>query len=349
MACRECFNNCPEIVSDKCVKYTGPDIDFLDIEQGDQLSQLEAAIVAKLELLANGVGISLSGLTSCDAFAAAIGKNDPTLFNVVQALLTVVCTLRTDVNQLQNSASLPTSFNTACLTGITASSTRDDILQAVITKLCTIATTVTTISANYVQSSQVCGMVANCLASSGTVQENTKMPKYVALPYHGPMTVFDASGNGLASAGYDKVYVCIGQTVNGFTLPDYRGRSPIGVNSGIPTTGMDSAVDPAQPINASYSISKNTKKGTYSDTIDTTQIPPHSHGVNDPGHKHGVPHGKDRASGNNFNNFMKDDSIGFSIDTTNSVTGVTINSTGGGQPHNSTHPVIGAVMIMYVP
>lgn len=349
MACRECFNNCPEIVSDKCVKYTGPDIDFLDIEQGDQLSQLEAAIVAKLQLLANGVGISISGLSTCEAFSAAIGKNDPTLFNIVQALLIVICTLRADVNELQDESSLPTSFDTSCLTGLPTTPTRDDILQAVIIKLCDIASTVTTISADYVQESQVCGLVADCLSSTGTVQENTKMPKYVALPYHGPMTVFDASGNGLAASGYDKVYICLGQTVNGFTLPDYRGRSPIGANSGVPTTGIDSSVDPAQPANSNYSISKNTKKGVYSDTIDSTQMPPHAHTINDPGHKHTLTHGVDRASGNNNTNYMKNDSAVASKDTTTSTTGITINSAGGGQPHNSTHPVIGTVMIMYVP
>ncbi len=38
--CNNCFNNCVEIVSDKCVKYTGEDIPLLGIEKGDTLAQV---------------------------------------------------------------------------------------------------------------------------------------------------------------------------------------------------------------------------------------------------------------------------------------------------------------------
>ena len=68
-SCKDCFNNCDKPTSDKCVKYTGPEIEFLGICTGDPLSELEAAIIEKLKDLiivdfpgfddTNGILISL--------------------------------------------------------------------------------------------------------------------------------------------------------------------------------------------------------------------------------------------------------------------------------------------------
>src|SRR5689334_2046257 len=106
MACVDCFNNCgDELTSDKCVKYTGPDIPSLGISQGDPLSSVEAAIFAKMTDILDGTGITLTGLTSCAAIDAALGSKDATLVNIIQALYSVVCTLRSDVNTVQEEIS----------------------------------------------------------------------------------------------------------------------------------------------------------------------------------------------------------------------------------------------------
>lgn len=347
--CRDCFNNCGDgPITDQCVKYTGPDITFLGIEQGDQLSLLEAAIIAKLEDVLDGSGITLTGLTSCTAIDAALGTSDKTLYNVIQALYTVFCALRVDVNAIQTAISLPTSFDTECLEDLPVSPTRDDILQAALIKLCAVATDVTTIKADYVTTANICTLVTACL-SGGSTQENTKMPKYCPIPYYGPLSVFDGSGNGLSVFGYDKVYLCVGQTIRGFVLPDMRGRVPVGVNSGVPGGALDSAVDPSFIQNAEYTLVKGTKVGELAHTLANTEVPAHTHGITDPGHTHTIGFGSDNTSGNNHNNFAKLDSTSVSRTTNSRQTGITINSSGGGQPHNNVQPSIGTYYIIYIP
>jgi len=36
----DCFNGCVDIISDKCIEYTGPDIEELGIKSGDSLSRV---------------------------------------------------------------------------------------------------------------------------------------------------------------------------------------------------------------------------------------------------------------------------------------------------------------------
>lgn len=349
MSCTDCYNNCAgKIITDKCVKYTGPDIEFLGIESGQPLSQIEAAIFEQLEETLNGSGITLEDLSLCTSIEQALGNLDHTLVNIIQALSTVICSLRTDVTTLQNSITAPLSILAPCLT-LPSSPTRDQILQAIATKLCSIDTSVNTILAtNYVTASQVCTLVEECIGDSTAAgQEYSKMPKYVALPYHGPLSVFDSQGRGLSSAGYDKVYICNGQTVGTFVTPDYRGRSPIGVNMSIPGGAMDSSVDPSVPANAGYGIAVNTKKGNYTHTLSLTEGPSHSHTVNDPGHTHSYikPSIQGHPGGSSQTEYRRGDPA----PTGSSTTGITIGNSGGGQAHNNTHPVIGGVFIMYIP
>ena len=43
--CTDCYNGCTEIVSDRCVKYTGIDVPVLGIQTGDTLSHVEESIM----------------------------------------------------------------------------------------------------------------------------------------------------------------------------------------------------------------------------------------------------------------------------------------------------------------
>jgi len=233
--------------------------------------------------------------------------------------------------------------------------TKDDILQATTSKLCSLSDDVETISADYVKASELCTLVNECLSatSSDITQEYTKMPKYVALPYHGSLNVFDSNGKGLSASGYDNVYMCIGQTVNGFTLPDYRGRTPVGANSGMPGSTMDSAVDPTNSDNAGYSITQNNKKGNFTHTLTVSQLASHSHSINDPGHTHSISykHGEaDQNESGTSGDLLDNSGTQSQLKNTNSnTTGITIGSAGSSQPHNNTQPSMGTVFIMYVP
>ncbi len=350
MACVNCYNNCGgNPTSDKCVQYTGPDIEFLGIEKGDSLAMLLAALQEKLKTTADGSTIEFPELELCESITTALGENEPTLDNIVQAISNVICAIEEDVATLDGDVDPPLSISAPCLT-LPTNPTRDQVLQAMATKLCSINTTVTSISTNYVTTSTLCSLVQDCVTESPTsTQQNSTMPKYVALPYHGPLNVFDSQGRGIASLGYDKVYMCNGQTVGTFVTPDYRGRSPIGVNQNLPGGTLDSSTDPALAANNGYNFVAGTKKGSYTHQLSITEEPTHSHGVVDPGHKHteigpgnvsnhpGGSAGYDRPNGVQTNQ------------TSSATTGISISSTGGGQPHNNTHPVIGAVFIMYIP
>lgn len=351
MACTNCFDNCPGTpVSDKCVKYTGDAIPLLGITTGDTLFSVEGAIITKLLDVLDGVEIDLSSTTiDCDFLISILAAKDKTLANLIQMLVTASCTLRDLITEIDDQINANYSFNTSCLT-LGTSPSRDDILQATITKLCSLNTEVGTIKGDYVKTSQLCTLVKACIAesntSTGAVQENSKMSKYIAYPYHGPLSVFDSNGTGLSSSGYEKVYLCIGQTINGFTLPDYRGRSPMGANSGVPTTNIDNTVNPALLPNASYGLTNKQKKGTYIDTLTSNQMPSHSHTVTDPGHDHSMGAFFSQVGDDNNNTLLRQ---GGSQKTLKSTTGITIASTGGNQAHNSLHPVVGSYFIMYVP
>ena len=281
MPCNDCLDNCQPLVTDKCVKYTGPDVTELSIVYGDNLYTVEAAIIAKLLSFADGSGIDMSDVTMCQFLTTLLGGDTKTLLNVLQTFSDGICSLNTTVTQIQTQISQPTSFDTDCL-DVPSSPTRDQILQATVSKVCELNTTITNIDNDYVKDSELCTKVTACIAANASNQEYLKMPKYCPIPYVGPLSVFDSAGKGLSAMGYDKVYLCIGQTINGFTLPDGRGRSPLGANTNIPTSGMDNTVNPS--LNPGYSVSNKQKAGSYTTTLNITQIPNHSHTVTDPGH-----------------------------------------------------------------
>jgi microcystin-dependent protein len=349
MPCQDCFDNCNPLVTDRCVKYTGDDIPALGIVYGDNLLQVEQDIINKLLSFIDGSGIDVSDATiTCQYLINYLQGKDQTLINVLQMLIDGSCGLAAIVNDITTELNTPVAFDTSCLDDVPSEATPNQVLQAAVNKICELDTTVTNIDTDYVKNSQLCSLVTACIAGSASTQEYTKMPKYVALPYFGSLSVFDSSGKGIASQGYDKVYLCIGQTVNGVTLPDGRGRSPMGSNTNIPTSGIDNAVNPALTENAGYAITNKQKLGNYTQTLTTPQIPSHSHSVTDPGHHHTLnmfdPGNSVGGTGDGVH--WK---IGGSTNTSTAPTGISIASAGGNQPHNTLHPVFGCNYIAYIP
>lgn len=345
MSCTNCFGNCNDsITSDKCVKYTGPDISCLNICNGASLYEVLQALSDKActnDLDSTVLDIDLV----CTFFSTIMGTSTLTAVNLIQALINGECQLNTAIETINTQLNTPLSLAANCLT-LPLNPNRDDILKAVVTLLCSVSTDVTAIKADYVKATQLNQLIALYLQSIGittapsssVVQEYTKMPKYVALPYHGPMNVFDSNGNGLSANGYEKVYICWGQTIGTYTLPDYRGRSPIGANTGVPQTNIDSDVSPTGLNN--FAISQSTKLGKYKHTLSVLETAPHTHiytdvnttTQNDQRGSNGAQTGGDWVT--------KD---------TSTTTTKTTSSTGDGNPHNNTHPVVGSIMIMYVP
>jgi len=349
MNCSNC-PQCDDLVSDKCVRYTGPNIEELGICEDMYLYEVEAIILAKLQESADTSVIKYNTLTTACAFITTLLVGKPSQPFTLQQFAEVVfdgfCKLDTKINSVTPSSF---SFNTGCLTGDV--STRDKIIQALITKSCLDSTKIDTLEDTYVKIEDLCSLVTACIEDSTVVntQFYNKMVPYAPVPYIGSIANFDNTGKGLVSANFDKVYLMNG--LNG--TQDWRGRSPIGAIQNVPGATLDSTVDPSVSGNASYNYNVGNKYGTSSEILNSSQIPSHSHTVNDPGHKHTFSTKGDRlldiASGAYIVESNPDRTGIFDANMELAQTNITINSAGGSLSHNNLHPTIAVLYIVYIP
>lgn len=358
MACKDCYTGCDEVTPDKCVQYTGEDIPLLGICSGDFLSDVHKIILDKFLEVIDGSGIDLSSITlSCQYTKDLVGNSDKTVAVLIQKLFDSQCTLK----QLIDQALAPDpsfSFNTSCLT-LPANPSKDDILQAAITKLCSVDTRLTVIENDYVKSSELETLVNQIITPTTTpttVQFFTRMVPFVAVPYFGPLSNFDNNGKGLSSVGYDKIYICNGQNLT----PDLRGRTIVGAVRNVPGGALDAAVDPTSPINPNSNYSVGDKFGETHHTLSISEVPAHSHPVNDPGHVHppmrlyarNINYGNENSTkvlqANSGNNSLLVTPQGDNT-STRVTTGISVGSVGSGAPFNVRQPSIAALWIMYIP
>lgn len=365
MSCSNCYNGCTQIVSDQCVKYTGIDIPVLGIQNGDSLSYVEQALIGFLTSTLDGSGIIITldpsvYCTLVTQYLPTCGEiTAPVLF---EALVKAACDLQTQITTINGSISTinntlttlegPYNINT-CLQGVTSTSGTHNILQAVITTLCSF---ITNVEANYVLLADIDQIIANYIANNvttGNVSE--KMVPYAAIPFFGPIAGnFDTTGAGFVGTIWEKIYLCNGQ--NG--TPDLRGRTLVGVTTGMGGGAYSSDVNPSLG-NPNYLL--NVPLGSNFVTLDKTQMPLHSHPgsnikveLDDPGHTHTFTY---LDKGNPGNGTSSVDLNGPNTFTTNSAkTGITVSKQdltvvpeGGGNAHPNFQPGIGSYYIMYIP
>jgi microcystin-dependent protein len=376
MACSNCYNGCTEIISDQCVKYTGVDVPVLGIQTGDSLSYVEQALIGFLTSTLDGTGIKL--VIDPDIICEIINKNlveceDLTLVNVINALIKAVCELDTRVTALEDDfAALEGPYTIGCLTGVTSTSGTHAILQATITKLCSVEVALNAlalnVSTNYVKLADLNSLIAAYLASVGTTTKfYNRMVPYAVVEYYGPLVGnFDVSGAGLGD--WEKIYLCNGN--NG--TPDKRGRVPVGATTGMGGGALNPAVDPAVAGNPAYALLGTAGSNTV--TLSPTQIPAHSHSATatvvdnhyhfvaasdstgscdiitstDPVARAGScgtnPAYELRKSGETTATLGKSSGAQGTIDVS-----VAIGSTGGGLAHSNYQPGLGCYYIMYIP
>lgn len=376
MACSNCYNGCTEIISDQCVKYTGVDVPVLGIQTGDSLSYVEQALIGFLTSTLDGTGIKL--VIDPDIICEIINKNlveceDLTLVNVINALIKAVCELDTRVTALEDDfAALEGPYTIGCLTGVTSTSGTHAILQATITKLCSVEVALNAlalnVSTNYVKLADLNSLIAAYLASVGTTTKYyNRMVPYAVVEYYGPLTGnFDATGAGLGD--WEKIYLCNGN--NG--TPDKRGRVPVGATTGMGGGALNPSVDPAVAGNPAYALLGTAGSNTV--TLSPTQIPAHSHSATatvvdnhyhfvaasdstgscdiitstDPVARAGScgtnPAYELRKSGETTATLGKSSGAQGTIDVS-----VAIGSTGGGLAHSNYQPGLGCYYIMYIP
>src|SRR3972149_9303489 len=146
MSCTNCFNNCTEIKTDQCIKYTGLSISALGINNGDSLLVVENAIITYLTSVLTGVGviITIPPEDLCTLVSQYLpAEGDITLVDVLSALVQAACDLQGQIDSIEaDLTALEANYTIGCLEGVSANSGTHAILQAAITKLCTLNTSV---------------------------------------------------------------------------------------------------------------------------------------------------------------------------------------------------------------
>ena len=348
MACVDCLKSCNGIITpDKCIAYTGDAYELLGICGDESLFEIEGIILDKLLTLMDGTSITITGLnTTCSLISNILSTQATTVPNLFQTLITASCNLQNQITNLTAIVTAGYSFNTVCLSGITSTSSRDQITQALINKACDNATRITAIEGDYVKASELCDLVDACInpgtgGGSTTTQYNARMVPYAPIPYIGSLSNFDNTGKGLTAAGFEKVYLMNG--LNG--TQDWRGRSPIGAIQNVPGGVLDSAVDPSLPQNVGTNYVLNQKVGVSSVALVLNQMPSHTHAISDPGHKHSfsgvVPDGRG-ADGTKAASRT-------TLQTSLSTTGISIGYSGSGLAHTNLQPSAACYYIVFIP
>ena len=371
--CTNCYNGCSEVISDRCVRYTGIDIPELGIQTNDTLSSVEQSITNYLVSVLNGTGVKIdvSDIEICSLVNSYLTPcSQCTTINIVditKALIHSVCDLQTQITTINTTlTTLNSNYTLGCVSGVSANSGTHAIVQAVITKLCSINTDLaalaselhTSYSSNGSQLNAQIAAYLSSLPSHNAVRD--KMIPYSAVPYFGSISFFDGSGAGLnltGSGGLDwtKIYLCNGNN----TTPDLRGRMLVGVTSGMLGGTLPSDVNPSVPGNPVYDLSSNLTQGANTITLTSNQIPAHTHPttvtVTDPGHTHGYSYGVDYPGGSSTvvlgptNNGTKQTNSSGVNGTGISVSVGVGNNTTTNSYHSNVQPGHSCLYIIYIP
>ena len=372
--CTNCYNGCSEIISDRCVRYTGIDIPELGIQTNDTLSSVEQSITNYLVSVLNGTGvkINISEIEICSLVNSYLTPcSQCTTINIVditKALIQSVCDLQTQIITINSTLSaLNADYTLGCISGVSSNSGTHSIVQAVIIKLCSINTDLsaliselhTSYSSNGTELNSQIAAYLSSLPSHSAVRD--KMIPYSAIPYFGSISFFDGSGAGLdltGSGGLDwtKIYLCNGNN----TTPDLRGRMLVGVTSGMLGGTLPSDVNPSVPGNPVYDLSSNLTQGANTITLTSNQIPAHTHPttvtVTDPGHTHTVARTNDMTSGGYYltSGLYADNGTQPTSNSGVNGTGISVsvgvgNNTTTNSYHSNVQPGHSCLYIIYIP
>lgn len=375
MSCSNCYNGCSEIISDKCVRYTGIDIPLLGIQNGDSLSYVEQTIIGFLSSTLDGTGIKVD--IPQTAWCALVSQylptcGDLTVVDVLTALVKAACDLQAQIVNINSSISninseistIEADYDIKCLTGVSAGDGTHAVLQATINQLCAF---IIDVEANYVLLTDIDNIIAEYLANQPTnTKVYSKMVPYIAYEFYGSLTNFDTTGAG--TGDWEKIYLCNG--LNG--TPDKRGVVTVGAIVGVPGGPLSPVVNPlSSPFNPNYALGAGIT-GSNSITLTDKQIPSHTHAntlvFTNPDHTHftvggntsdspvtaGTSIANVAALGGNSSYQLAQGAVPAVAGLTSpSKSALTINltnvATGGDLPHANNQPAIASYYIMYIP
>lgn len=367
MSCSNCFNNCTEIVSDRCVRYTGIDVPVLGIKNGDSLSFVEQALIEFLTSTLDGTGIKIDipSTIICNLVKQYLPTcGDLTVVDFITALIKAACSLQEQVDTIaEDVATIEAPYTVDCLPGVTSTSGTHAIVQAIITKLCTVETDLAAltlnVATNYVAIADINTYIAAYLASlnpGGNAPYKDRMVPNTVVEYYGDLGNFDTTGAGRAGTQWENIYLCNG--LNG--TPDKRGRVGVGAIVNVPGGTLDPAVNPnALTIgifNPNYNI--YDKAGSNSIVLTGQQMPPHNHPgsgvvttISPNPHSHTLDYTSNvTAPGvKAVEDGAKVGTVDTSAVTLTATSTLTVVTDGSGLPHDNKQPVLACYYIMYIP
>lgn len=379
--CNNCFNGCSETISDQCIRYTGIDVPELGISNGDPLSVIEQALTTFLVSALNGSGIKidLSSIDVCTLVQQYLPTcGEMSIADISKALIQASCDLQEKVDVIDATlAVLNADYTIGCLTGVTSSSDTHAIVQAIITKLCSVSDDVDSLAAQlplYVQQSEICTLVEECVNNnSGTSLASSKMLPYSPIPYYGAISNYPATGDSFDATGaglgyWARVYMCNGD--NG--TPDLRGRVAVGATNTPSTNSFSAETNPGANGNPIYD--KGDAKGNNTVVLSLGQMPGHNHTnstaittISPATHSHftvGLSQGNTLTSTNTISQGFSDGgNLGYSLRGYNgaatigkssdvalsATTTLTILSQGQNEAHQNYQPGLAVYYIMYIP
>lgn len=354
--CSNCYNGCLDITSDQCVKYTGVNVPALGILKGDSLSYVTQALVTFLTSTMNGTGITITLKDSdyCDLVSGYLQACETvTALDLFRALVKAACDLQDQITTINSTlTTLNADYDVDCLDGVVAASDTHAVLQAVITKLCAVDTSLTAlalnVATNYVAIADLNSYIAAYISgTTGATRYSSRMVPYSIVAYYGSLSYFDGTGAGLAGTEWEDIYLCNGLN----STPDLRGRVLPGAVTGVPGGALSTDVNPASsPFNPAYALGGTA--GANSITLTESQIPSHTHvatsTVSPNPHSHTIDLTENAAG----NEVATGGSVPAATDDTSSVNltvSTSIANTGGGAAHANIQPSIAVYYIMYIP
>lgn len=370
MSCTNCFSGCTEITPDKCVRYTGPSIPSLEIDNGDPMLAVVSKITQYLTGTMDGTGVILDIQDDlCEVLETELSSLVTiTLKDIVSAISKVLCVINSTVGGLTTFKNmLEAEYDDECL-NLSPGYTLHDLIQAIITKLCDVDESFDALAASidstYLRKSEFNSYVSQYLSDNPPSQLiKDKLPPYVAVEYYGPLNVFDNTGAGTGI--WDKIYLCNGN--NG--TPDKRGRVPVGAIVGVGGGAMDPTVDPGNG-NPNYGLLST--QGSNTAVLTVQNLPAHNHPVTasfvGQEHQHFVV-AAGRETNLSANNYVlknyeqpsSDDDYDLHGTRTPANLGLTSKATpggtvtvqvqnaGGGLPHNNIQPSLACYYIIHLP
>lgn len=202
-----------------------------------------------------------TALTAATTYTFTLGcltVANPTLQNVVNAIIANLCATNTTVATLASQLAALTIRVTALETGLAGT-----INTAINSALAGFAT-------NFVNNNiKTCGNTNGISKSAGVATFEALVPPLCPIPYIGPIANFDNSGAGIAAKGYCGWYICNGAN----NTPDMRGYA-FSSATNIPGGSLDTRVsDPAD------ATSIGNKNGEYRHALSTAELASHAHTI----------------------------------------------------------------------